>query len=86
METSRRESPPARLDEEKIVNLFRRPPRDSTAVAVGIGDDTALVNLPSGRRLLFTTDLMADGQCERHRSHGRRAALRSPLDCPPARH
>jgi len=60
MKASRRENPANRLDEEKIIDLFRRPPR-GTAVAVGIGDDTALVNLKSGRRLLFTTDLMAEG-------------------------
>ncbi len=61
METSRRERPTVGIDEEEIVALFRRPPRDGTAVAVGVGDDAALVNLSSGKRLLFTTDLMAEG-------------------------
>jgi thiamine-monophosphate kinase len=61
MKASRRKRPTAGLNEEKIVDLFRRPPRDGSAVGVGIGDDTALVNLSSGKRLLFTTDLMAEG-------------------------
>jgi thiamine-monophosphate kinase len=49
------------LDEETIIDLFRAPPRDGTAVAVGIGDDTAVVNLPSGKNLLLTTDVMTEG-------------------------
>jgi thiamine-monophosphate kinase len=61
MRSSRRRRRAAGLDEEKIVDLFRRPPRDGAAVALGIGDDTALLNLPSGKGLLFTTDLMIEG-------------------------
>jgi thiamine-monophosphate kinase len=50
------------LGEEGIIGLFREralPPEGK--VLIGIGDDAALLGIPAGKKILATTDLMAEG-------------------------
>ena len=41
--------------------LRAHTPTDAKSVPVGIGDDAAVIELPSGQRLLFTTDTVLEG-------------------------
>lgn len=58
-----KEQPPrlSTVGEEGILRFLRRQHRSvSGGVRIGIGDDTALLDLPSGSGLLVTTDLMVE--------------------------
>jgi thiamine-monophosphate kinase len=50
------------LREEGLLDYFRRRlPPSSPRVAIGPGDDAAVVTIPPGKKLLATTDLMVEG-------------------------
>jgi thiamine-monophosphate kinase len=44
------------LKEKSLIELIRRRTRDGTAVIRGIGDDSAVLRVPTGHQLLVTTD------------------------------
>lgn len=51
----------ADIGESGLIGLLRRGAPAGADVRVGIGDDTAVVAAPSGRELLLTCDLLAEG-------------------------
>ncbi len=71
--------------ELELVEWLRRRPSDHPAVKLGIGDDMALLNLPSGR-VLVSSDMLLDGvhfDARRHRlaQVGRKAVACCLSDC-----
>ena len=44
-----------------IARMRRRLGRATSSVAVGIGDDAAVLRTPTGRRLLFASDMLVEG-------------------------
>ena len=73
----------AHLDEQGFIDLIARLSRRSRVRPVlGIGDDAAVVSVPSRVQTLITTDLLADGvhfRSDRTPGHllGRKAQTRS---------
>jgi thiamine-monophosphate kinase len=45
-----------------LIDWIRRRCRDGAAIAVGIGDDCAVLRPPAGSELLVTTDMLMDGR------------------------
>lgn len=44
-----------------IANYFARQPVQRTDVALGIGDDAAVLNVPTGQQLVVSTDMLVSG-------------------------
>jgi thiamine-monophosphate kinase len=49
------------LDEFSLINKFFARPHDGNGVSLGIGDDTAIIQVPPGEDLLVTTDTLVSG-------------------------
>src|SRR5262249_62216255 len=60
-----------RLGERGLIRRIRRDARaGSEGVEIGIGDDTAVLAVPPGHRLLATTDLVIEDVHFRHATAG----------------
>ena len=45
-----------------IARFFTRKPRDGGSVALGVGDDCALLSVPAGETLAVSTDMLVEGR------------------------